>query len=245
MKSPHEINIQEKCLTCEVTGEGFFCHLPEADLERFQSIKVTRAYPKGSVLFHEGQPADAVYILCQGKVKLSACSRSGKIMILGIVEAGEVLGLSAALNGEDYEMSAEVLELCQVNYVTSRDLLRFLQLAPSACLNAARQLSRNYQAAYRQVCSIGLSGSVSDKLAKLFLEWSGKTNGNGYHEVRIRNRFTHEELAEMIGASRETVTRTLKYFREQNLITVKGSDITIHDPGRLHRMIGTTYRQDM
>lgn len=179
-------------------------------------------------------------MLCQGKVKLSTCSQEGKIIILEIAEAGDVLGLSAAVNGADHETTAEVLELCQVNYVKTSDLLRFLQSNSEACLNAARQLSRNYQTAYRQICSLGLSDSVSDKLAKLFLSWSGNGNGNGVDkDVHLKNFFTHEEMAEMIGASRETVTRALKYFREQDLITLRGSDLVIHDRRRLKAVIGT------
>ncbi len=207
-------------------------------MQHFESIKITKAYSKGTMLFVQGQPSDGVYMLCQGKVKLSTCSTEGKIIILEIAEAGDVLGLSAAFNGVDYETTAEVLELCQVNYVRTAELIRFLKSNPEGCLNAARQLSRNYQTAYLQICSLGLSDSVADKLAKLFLGWSGNgTGGDG--RVRIKNFFTHEEMAEMIGASRETVTRALKYFREQDLITLKGSDLVINDRQRLKAVIGT------
>ncbi|MBK8464759.1 MAG: Crp/Fnr family transcriptional regulator [Chloracidobacterium sp.] len=235
---PNGLSIQEKCNECGLSRKGFFCHLPETDLHAFESIKITRSYPKRTTLFAEGQPAKGVYMLCQGKVKLSTCSPDGKMIILEVAEPGDVLGLSAALNGKDYETTAQVLELCQVNYVKTADLLRFLKTNPEACLNAAHQLSRNYQTAYRQVCSLGLSDSVADKLAKLFLGWSrgGISEGD---KVRIKNFFTHEEMAEMIGASRETVTRALKYFRENGLITVRGSELIILDKKLLKAAIGT------
>jgi len=186
----------------------------------------------------EGQPSRGVYIVCQGKVKLSASSEEGKIMIVGIAEPGEIIGLSAAMNGLEYETSAEALETCQVNYIETRDLIKFLRSNPEACLNAARQLSRHHLAAHQQVCSLGLSDSVADKLAKLFLGWSG--NGHGpVGRVHLKNKFTHEEMAEMIGTSRETVTRALKYLREHGLISVKGSDLFIHDRQRLRAAIGT------
>ncbi len=204
----------------------------------FLSIKVPKIFAKGTTIFMEGQPSSGVYILCQGRVKLSACSQDGKVIILGIAEAGDILGLSAAMNGLDHETSAESLEQCKTNYIKSDDLLRFLQTNPEACLNAAKQLSRDYQTAYRQICSLGLSDSVADKLAKLFLGWSG--NGSGPDgRVHLKNRFTHEEMAEMIGTSRETVTRALRYLREHDLITVKGPDLFIHDRQRLRAAIGT------
>lgn len=230
------LRVQEHCSKCDFIDRAFFCDLPEADLARYERIKVARLYPKGSLLFVEGQPSKAVYMLCHGRVKLSTCSSEGKIVILGIAEAGEVLGLSAALTGSEYEMTAEAVDACQLNFVRTSDLLSFLHESPEACLKAATQLSRNYQTAHSQICSLGLSDTVSDKLAKLFLTWSREGTGNG--TVRLRNQFTHEEIAEMIGVSRETVTRALRFFRENNLVTVKGSEIVIHDRHRLEAVIG-------
>ena len=238
MKGFPDQRIQDKCQTCGLRREGFFCQLADTGLRGFESLKVTKAYPKGTMLFVEGQPSNGVYMLCKGKVKLSTCSEDGKMIILEIADAGAVLGLSAAVNGSDYETTAEVVESCQVNYVKTSDLLRLLKSNPEACLNAARQLSRNYQTAYRQVCSLGMSFSATDKLAKLFLDWTG--NGSGVDgRVHLKNSFTHEEMAEMIGTSRETVTRALKYFRQQDLITLKGSNLVIHDRQRLKASIGS------
>jgi CRP/FNR family transcriptional regulator len=240
MKRGNNISIQDKCNECGLRSSDFFCQLVPSELAGFESVKVTKAYPKHTTLFVEGQPAKGVFMLCQGKVKLSTCAPDGRMIILDIAEPGEILGLSAAMHGTEYETTAEVLELCQVNYVKTPDLIGFLQNNHEACLNAARQLSRNYQTAFRQVCALGLSDSVADKLAKLFLGWSGNGNGrsNGNGGVQIKNLFTHEEMAEMIGASRETVTRALKYFRENDLVTVRGSDLHIHDRKRLKAAIG-------
>lgn len=239
MKTTNDLRIQHQCENCGLQPSSSFCQLPTPELKSFESIKVTKAYPKGANLFIEGQPTHGVYILCQGRVKLSTCSRGGKIMILGIAEPGDVLGLSSALTGMEYETTAEVLELCQVNFVSTPDLLKFLKNNPQACLNAAKQLGRNYHTAYQQICSLGLSDSAADKLGKLFLNWTGNgTGGDG--RVRIKNYFTHEEIAEMIGASRETVTRALRHFRECDLVTLKGSDLVIHDRRRLRAAIGNS-----
>lgn len=246
MKVFHDLQIQHKCQNCDLRGDGFFCNLPETDLHLFESVKITKACTKGTMLFVEGQPSSGVYMLCQGKVKLSTCSPDGKVIILGIAEPGQMLGLSSAINGVEHESTAETLEMCQVDYVKRDDLMRLIETNPGACLSAARQLSRDYHTAYKQICALGLSDSVTDKLAKLFLGWSG--NGSGVDgRVHLKNVFTHEEIAEMIGTSRETVTRALKYFRERDLITLKGSDLIIHDRQRLKAVIGTRggLRSDM
>ena len=222
-------------------------------MQNLEALKITNLYPRGSLLFAEGQASQGVYILCYGRVKLSTCSRDGKVIILQIATAGEVLGLSAVVSGADYEATAEVIEPCQIGFVRKSDFLRLLQQNQDACLNAVKQLSQNYQTAHVQICSLGLSSSVADKLAKLFLGWCGTSgddhhgNGNGYHyngngngngAVHLKIHYTHEEIAEMIGTSRETVSRLLKNFRERKLISLKGTDLVIHDRRRLESIAG-------
>jgi CRP/FNR family transcriptional regulator len=208
-----------------------------------ESIKFVKSFAKGALIFVQGQPSASVYVLTEGKVKLSTCSSVGKVMIVQIAEPGDILGLSSAFCGAEHETSAEALETCHVDCIDTAKFLKYLRTTPEACIFAARQLSSNYQMAHRQICALGLSDSVFDRIAKLFLSWSnhGKNGheGNGGPHVRIDNFFTHEEIAGMIGSSRETVTRTLKAFRERDLITIKGREAVIHDRRRLMAAIGT------
>jgi len=241
VKRHSTIEIQHKCLNCALRTDVFFCNFSDPVLNSFYSLKITNAYPKGATLFYEAEPSNGIYMLCQGRVKLSTYSKDGRALILRIAEAGELLGLSAAISDSDHEATAEAIEPCQINFVQKPDLLRFLRENPDAGLNALRQLSRNYHAAYTQACSLGLSSTVGDKLVKLLLSWCVKPNGtNG--EVHLKVAFSHEDMAEMIGTSRETVTRLLKEFRERDLITLKGSDLYIHDRIKLEAAIGTRIR---
>lgn len=241
MKGLNNLKVQHRCNDCELPSRGFFCNLQKPTLQNLDSLKISNLYPRGSVLFIEGQPSQGVYILCQGRVKLSTCSPDGKVIILQIAEPGEVLGLSAVVSDSPFEATAEVVEPCQVNFVRKSDFLRFLQQNTDACLSAVKQLSQNYQTAHLQICSLGLSHSVADKLAKLFLSWcnsngNGSLNGNGM--VRLKISYTHEEIAEMIDTSRETVSRLLKNFRERKLISLKGADLVIHDKKKLEAIVG-------
>lgn len=203
-----------------------------------ESIKFHKMYSKGALIFVQGQPSKNVYLITEGKVKLSTCSRVGKVMIVQIAGPGDMFGLSAALSKTEYETSAEALETCHVECIETPDFIKFLGSSAEAGLVVANQLSRNYQKAHRQICALGLSDSVFDRIARLLLNWSGGEN-NGDLQVRIHNFFTHEEIAGMIGSSRETVTRTLKSFRERDLITIKGREAVIHDRRRLMAAIGT------
>lgn len=238
------MNIEHKCGNCELKSDDYFCSFRETTTKMFESLKITHSYPKGTTIFMEGQPSNGVYILCQGRVKLSTCSKDGKVIILHIAEPGEVLGLSSAVTDSIHIATAEVIEPCQANYVNNKDFLDFLKHNADACLSAVKQLGKNYNTAYLQICSLGLSSTVADKLATLFLGWckAAITSTDGIH---LKISYTHEEIAEMIGTSRETVTRLLKDFKQQNLITRKGSELIIHDAKKLEAIIGTNPRSKM
>jgi CRP/FNR family transcriptional regulator, cyclic AMP receptor protein len=236
-----ELDVRNKCINCESKQKHYFCDLPADEVSQLDAIKTTKVFPKGTLLYFQGQPSDGVYMLCQGKVKISTCSSEGKVIILDVAGPGELLGLASTLNQTEHETSAEVLELCQVNHIGTQDLLRFVRTNPNACFSMARQLSRSYHTAHQQICSLVLSESVVDKLARLFLEWVKKSPPPHVRDnapLYMRNFYTHEQMAEMIGSSRETVTRALRYFREQELVTVKGSELIIHNLSRLEGSIG-------
>ena len=238
MKALNQFLIQSSCLNCEQHSESVFCNQSKDTLQIFESHKITNIYPKGAILFMEGQPSNGIYILCKGRVKLSTCSRDGKVIILHIAESGEVLGLSTAISESTHIATAEVLEPCQINFMRTGDFLQFLAQNAEASLSIVKQLSRNYQTAFHQICSLGLSNTVAERLARLFLGWcqKGSKKADGIH---VKITYTHEDLAQMIGTSRETVSRILKDFRNQKLISIKDSNLIIHDKERLKSAFNT------
>jgi CRP/FNR family transcriptional regulator, cyclic AMP receptor protein len=237
MNSPYGLQLAENCLICKLRHSGFFCELPKGPLEDLEKIKYASAFPQGAILFLEGQPARGAYILCTGRVKLSTTSRDGKTLILRIAQAGEVLGLHATVSGKPYELTAETLQPCQLDFIKRDDFLRFLQNHADACLNAAQHLSQNCQDAYEMIRSLGLSHSVSEKVARLLLEWAADGE-NTKEGIRIKVSLTHEEMAQLVGTSRETVTRVLGEFREKHLAQLRGSTLMIQNKAGLERLIG-------
>ena len=236
MSTPYGIQISENCLLCKLRQTGFFCELPKPSLEELEKVKYASAYPQGAVLFVEGQAPRGVYVICSGRVKLSTTSRDGKTLILRIAEPGEVLGLHATVSGKPYELTGETLQPCQLDFIRRDDFLRLLQHHADACLNAAQHLSQNCQSAYEMIRSLGLSHSVSEKLARLLLEWAsdGETTKEG---IRIKIALTHEEIAQLICTSRETVTRVLSEFREKKFAQLRGSTLMILNKPALEKMV--------
>jgi len=227
--TPYGLDIIENCLSCKMRAEHSFCDLPAAALQTFETIKFATAYPKGALLFVQGQAPRGIFVLCKGRVKLSICSSDGKTLILKIAEPGEVLGLSANVSGTPYELTAETVGPCQVNFVKREDFQRLLREHSDACLHVAEQLSDKYHAACGEIRAIGLPHSAAEKLAKLLLEWSGRNGEAAKAEPRVKLALTHEEMAQMIGTSRETVTRLFADLRKRQIVQTKGSTLLIRN----------------
>ncbi len=145
------------CFNCELRPDRTFCDLPADALQSFDTIKQVSVAPRGSVLFAEGRTPKGVYVLCDGRAKLSICSENGKRLMLRIAGPGEVLGLSSSMSGRPYELTAEVLDTSQIAFVRRKELLKFLREHREACLQVVHLLSQDLHTAYDRVRSIGLA----------------------------------------------------------------------------------------
>jgi CRP/FNR family transcriptional regulator len=236
MMAPYGLNILDSCLTCPVREEHLFCNLSPLALHELNEIKSTAVYPKGAVLFIEGQQPRGVFVLCTGKVKLSTSSSEGKTVITKISDAGDVLGLNATISNRSYEVTAEMIEPGQANFIPRDALLRFLREHGEVALRVAQQLSSNYYTAYEEIRMLGLTSSPGEKFAKLLLSWyPEKEQVNGKAQIKVT--FTHEEIAEMIGTTRETVSRLFSEFKKKGLLETKGSTLILGSKLALEKMI--------
>jgi CRP/FNR family cyclic AMP-dependent transcriptional regulator len=195
-------------------------------IDDLSSILCPSAHPAGSLLFMERDQAQGIYFVLEGEVKLSINSADGRRLNLSIARKGEILGLASALFGKEYLMTAETLYPCKLVHLGQRDLQGFLMRHADAYQTLTQELGRQLTMACEQLRTIGLSASVPEKLARLLLEWSegGQTTDAG---TRFRFSLTHEEIGEFIGASRETVTRTLSLFKTRHLVSFHGSTLVI------------------
>jgi CRP/FNR family cyclic AMP-dependent transcriptional regulator len=235
MKGPYGLELNDGCKTCKLRSASFFCQLSPPALKDFDAIKSTATYPKGALLFMEKQDARGAFVLCEGEVKLSISSSEGKTLIMRVAKAGEILGLMAAMSGGAYEVTAETIHPCQVAFVRREDFQRFVAKYPEASQGVARQMTVQYQAACEQLRTVGLSASAQEKLARLLLTWSAgieQTKGG----TRIKIPLTHEEIAEFIGTTRETVTRTLSDLKVKHLISIQGSTMMIPSRAALENL---------
>lgn len=236
MQAPYGLNILDNCMTCSLRGEHIFCNLSLQACQRLNEITSTGVYPKGAMMFIEGQLPRGVFILCAGKVKLSTSSREGKTIITKLSDAGDVLGLNAVVSNLPYEVTAEMMEPGQANFIARDYLLHFMNEFPEVAIRIAQQLSRNYFAAYEGIRTLGLAISPSEKFAKLLLSWSTKTTAaDGSAQVKLT--LTHEEIAEIIGTTRETVSRLFSEFKKKQLMQLRGATLFIRSRPALEEIV--------
>lgn len=236
MRSPYGLEVIENCIECKLRCDNFFCDLPTDALKHFEALKYATVFPKGSILFVEGQSPRGIFMLCAGRVKLSSSSANGRTIITHIAQPGEVLGLSAAVSDAPYDVTAETIEPCQVNFVRRGDFMKFLSDESAACLRVAQHLSNAYRYASAQARSLGLSESTAEKLANLILGWCDSEGRASERGITLKLTLTHEEIAQLIGASRETVTRLLGDLKSQKVISIKGSTLVVPDRARLENI---------
>src|SRR3954464_7504197 len=117
MPSPYNLEVEYNCNECSVRAERLFCNMGEPVVRALDGVKFTSLYPKGSVLFVEGEDPRGVFVLCSGRAKLTTSSSEGKTLIVRIAEPGDIIGVSSSILNKPYELSAETIEPAQVTFM--------------------------------------------------------------------------------------------------------------------------------
>ena len=229
MGVPRRFAIPHDCLSCQLRGVRDFCNLPQPLMTVFNALGHLTLYPANATLLTEGQAARGVYIACSGRSKLSITARDGKTIILKIAGDRELLGLSAVVTGEPSPITVTTIELCQIKFVERDSFLHLIEHDSGAALSCAALVAREIATSFDDVHDLLLARSSTEKLARLLLSWvSGEPRNR---ELKVSTEFTHEEIAQMIGSSRETVTRLLSDLKRKDLIRLEGATLVI--PNRI------------
>lgn len=228
----HIINNAQKLSPAVKTFRDF----PPAVADALEQEAITTTYPTGAVLFSEGQAPRGVFVARRGRVKLSICGSDGRTLILRIVEPGIPLGVAAAVSGRQYEATADTQEPCEVSFLRQADLLRLMRQHGDLALWVTQHISRDYASTCREIRDLILSDSASERLARLLVGWLDQ-NTAAINPTQMKLASTHEEIGQMIGASRETVTRLFVDFRKQHLIQQNGSTLVVPNRAALESLI--------
>ena len=192
-------------------------------------VSRSRIYSRGAVVFHEGNIARGVYVLSSGRAKVSISSANGKKLIIRIARPGDVLGLYAGLTGRPFEATAEMVEGGRIDFISRTDLLNLMGRQQSFSSDLVEMFSRQFSEFVDNTRMLLLSQSALEKLARLIVRWGrdfGERTGEG---IRVQILLTQEEIAQIIGASRETVTRLFSTLKRDKIISVKRDALWIRD----------------
>jgi len=184
---------------------------------------------RGKVLFCEGDAARGVYILRTGRATVSISSSEGRIVIPRIARAGDVLGLNSVLRSSSYEATVKTLEPCRTDFIPRVELIELIEKSHAGARAVLKLLSHELTELSERTRSLLLPQTASARLARLLLEWNRRS-------VRIDRAFTHEEIAQMICSSRETVTRLLANLSRRQIIQITPDSILIGDEAALNKI---------
>ncbi|OGF54785.1 MAG: hypothetical protein A2Z21_09020 [Candidatus Fraserbacteria bacterium RBG_16_55_9] len=221
----------------ECCGEcsWLFSGLGSETLEAIREMSRSLQYPKGEVVFQEGEPAFGLYIICKGKVKLAKHSLRGKKQILKLLGPGEILGEKTLFDREVYTAYAETLEETTLHFIEREPFIAFLRGHPEVALKFIEKLARELKGFQDKLMEASYEGSL-ERLARLLLlmgKQYGVQTGKG---LDIGMELSRQELAELAGVATETAIRMLSRLKDRGLIALEGSKIYIVDREGLSKL---------
>jgi len=200
-----------------------FQGLPESEVVPFGDLMRERSYPKGSVILFEDDPGDALYVVAKGQVKVVLIGEDGREVILSVLGEGTFFGEMALLDDEPRSAHVIAMEDSTVLALRREDFRARLRNSPEVAIALLRELSRRLRRADDQIGSLVLL-DVNGRVAELLVRLAEEEGGD-----RITRKLTHATIAQMIGSSRETVSRTMRELQDRGLVAVTRQDITLTD----------------
>jgi CRP/FNR family cyclic AMP-dependent transcriptional regulator len=213
-----------------------FADLPDEDLQELMAVARKRTFRAGEVIFHRDDPGQVLYIIKEGKVKISIISPEGQEISLVVFGKGEYFGEFALLDGLPRSADAIALERVECYTLQRSDFHKAILKNPRIAIHMMEALSqrlRNTDKMVENLIFLDVYGRVAKKLLEL-AELHGVATEHG---MRIDMRLTQQELAAMVGASRESVNKVLGYFTDKGYISTDKHRITLHRPDELKQRI--------
>jgi CRP/FNR family cyclic AMP-dependent transcriptional regulator len=200
-----------------------FSRLDDAMIRFFEKAAVRKRFPKNTILFSKGDESDSLYIVCSGKAKVIARDEQGKEIVLSVIGPGEYFGEMAALDGAPRSATIVTKEPTEILIIHREDFRRSLSSSPDLMFNLLRVLLERLRKADEQIESLAFM-NVYGRVASLLMQ-EAEPQGDKWV---IRETLTHQEIADMVGSSRETVSRTIRELQEAGDISIERKKITIH-----------------
>ena len=211
-----------------------FASLKDIELEAINQLSFTKKCPKDTIILLENEEGDALFIIIKGKVKVTTFSESGKEVIFSMLKEGDFFGDMSLLDGNPRSATVISIEDSELRLIRRNDFKTLMQKYPEIALKLLEELTSRLRKADERIESLAIL-DVTGRVAGILLQLANERGVKSGNSVLIRSRPTHQDLANMAGTTRETVTRVLKQLENNKYISMDGKDITIHDPEHFKR----------
>jgi len=205
--------------------------LNKTHLAELKTSNHARSLSKGAILFRAGDKPGGIYVVLEGSAKISVNSEQGKTMVLGLFGPGTILGLAASVSGRAHAATAETLKPTKVLFVSREDLVREIRNDATAARQTAELLSEACYFTLDKMRTVGLSQSAGQRLARCLLGLLAHVQ-DGEPPLKL----SEETIAQMVGVSRETVSRLISRLRKDRVLDGHGSGLVIQDKSALEKL---------
>ena len=227
------------CQLCKARSASIFNDLKPAELQALDAIKQCQFFKKGEFLFHEGAYPRGLYCVQSGKLKVTQTGMDGREQIVHLVNDGDMMGYRALLGDDLFSCSAVAMEDSHVCFVPKASFYTMVENNSKLALKIAQLLSADLREAERKITHTA-QRPVKDRLAEALLDLK-RNYGYAEDALTINVSITREDLANLAGTTRETATRLLYDFQEQQLIRLNGKKISLLDEPQLIRIANSTH----
>ena len=229
-----KIPIRESIMVEILKQVPLFSSLQEDELQAIFKFSTTRRCPKETMILLEDEDGDTLFIILQGKVKVSNFSESGKEVIFSILSEGDFFGEMSLLDGKPRSASVTAIEDSELRLIRRSDFLSVLEKHPRIAFKLLEELTSRLRKADQRIESLAIL-DVTGRIAGILLQLAEERGVSSDEGIMIQSRPTHQELANMVGTTRETVTRVLKQLELKKYVTMSGKDICIINPDLFRR----------
>lgn len=215
-----------------LAGISLFSSLGADDLDRLLDVTTTRRLDARQELCHKGDDGDALYGVLSGRLKVTAAGADGKEIVFGLMDAGDVIGEIALLDGSPRSATVVSMEPSELLTLHRRDFLPFLHERPRVAVDLAALLARRLRR-LSELTEDTLFLALSSRLAKKLLALAARYGTRTADGVRIDLRLPQHELGELVGTTRESVNKQLRAWQQEGLLAMDRGLITLRDPDGL------------
>jgi CRP-like cAMP-binding protein len=229
--------IVKDCQLCKIRTSAIFNSMNQQQVEKLNNRKTTHEYSRGQVIFYEGNPSLAIYCIHSGMVKLFKTGKSDEEFVIRLLGPGEIIGFRALLADEPFAATAQAVSDAQICIISKKDFLGVLSSSAELSLNIMAKLAIDLRISEEQ-CLSRAQETVRQRTARMLLQFLETSSEFSNSESKIYLPLLRSEMAQVVGTTPETFSRTLRSLAQKGILKLSRSDISVTDVDKLLAIIG-------